>query len=58
MDINDIFRDLGTMVNDQGEMIGKSLFNLNIIGYINFGHMHLPSDMYGNTIPSDLPRAL
>ncbi len=22
-DINDIFRDLGSMVNDQGEMIGK-----------------------------------
>ena len=57
MDINDIFRDLGTMVNDQGEMIGKSLFNLNI-GNLNLGHMHLPSDMYGNTIPSDLPRAL
>ena len=25
LDINDIFRDLGTMVNDQGELVGKLL---------------------------------
>ena len=24
MDVNEIFRDLGTMIHEQGEMIGKS----------------------------------
>ncbi len=26
LDVNDIFRDLGTMVHEQGDMIGECLF--------------------------------
>ena len=28
LDINDIFRDLGTMVHDQGELVGKALSSI------------------------------
>ena len=28
MDVNEIFRDLGTMIHEQGEMIGKSKVNV------------------------------
>ena len=29
MDVNEIFRDLGTMIHEQGEMIGKRIRHQN-----------------------------